>query len=307
MITEGMLEQIYLNPEEICGIKSDSDIAYIISRFPEVIKFVPYPTEEQQISCIKANCDMLEYIRNPCFKALRLAFSLKGELIQLFDYTNSNYPLDNLFDLAHAAVSDNGHAIQAVISKWEDILTNPDKYCSTKEIVNNRFEDLCDTAIYTHPMSIRHLKNPTDRQCFNAAISDISALQIIRNKGFYRKFFNGLSDEGFTTDDYIKSLSACPTYSMFTLAYQWQDKPHRHLYGLCEWVNFLNNILSSRNEFPVYYSNDGYTVEEYKSSYEDFSPLNLRWRFNKKGLIKELCLWVDSLITLIDKSFELEV
>lgn len=36
------------------------------------------------------------------------------------------------------------------------------------------------------------------------------------------------------TDAYRKSLAADDTNNMFDIAYQWQDKPHRHVWDLCE-------------------------------------------------------------------------
>lgn len=48
----------------------------------------------------------------------------------------------------------------------------------------------------------------------------------------------------YTTKDYIESMSAPDTDQMFTLAYQWQDKPHRHVYDLCKHIDKLNSRIS---------------------------------------------------------------
>ena len=47
-----------------------------------------------------------------------------------------------------------------------------------------------------------------------------------------------------TTQEYRESLSAPDTDDMFTLAYQWQDKPHRHVFDLCNWVDRLERKLA---------------------------------------------------------------
>jgi hypothetical protein len=44
---------------------------------------------------------------------------------------------------------------------------------------------------------------------------------------------------GKTTKDYRDSLWAEESDNMFTLAYQWQDKPHRHVFDLCDWIDEL--------------------------------------------------------------------
>lgn len=52
-----------------------------------------------------------------------------------------------------------------------------------------------------------------------------------------------------TTDDYRKSISMPDTNKMFSdnraeeLAYQWQDKPHRHVFDLCNEIDLLTNQL----------------------------------------------------------------
>ena len=40
--------------------------------------------------------------------------------------------------------------------------------------------------------------------------------------------------DSWTTADYVESVSAPDSNDMFTLAYQWQDKPHRHVWDLCD-------------------------------------------------------------------------
>jgi hypothetical protein len=34
-------------------------------------------------------------------------------------------------------------------------------------------------------------------------------------------------------------LNDCDSSDMFSLAYQWQDKPHRHVFDLCDWIDEL--------------------------------------------------------------------
>ena len=44
---------------------------------------------------------------------------------------------------------------------------------------------------------------------------------------------------GKTTKDYRDSLNDCDSSDMFSLSYQWQDKPHRHVFDLCDWIDEL--------------------------------------------------------------------
>ena len=48
-----------------------------------------------------------------------------------------------------------------------------------------------------------------------------------------------------TTQDYRDSISAPDTNQMFTLAYQWQDKPHRHVFDLCDEIDRPEPQLST--------------------------------------------------------------
>ena len=50
---------------------------------------------------------------------------------------------------------------------------------------------------------------------------------------------------GRTTKDYTDSISVDPDEetSFFSLAYQWQDKKHRHVFDLCDWINKLQDEL----------------------------------------------------------------
>lgn len=53
---------------------------------------------------------------------------------------------------------------------------------------------------------------------------------------------------GKTTKDYMDSVFSYKESNnkdMFSLGYQWRDKPHRHVADLCEWVNAL---LDERTE-----------------------------------------------------------
>jgi hypothetical protein len=48
---------------------------------------------------------------------------------------------------------------------------------------------------------------------------------------------------GNTTQDYADSTYVDPAEetAFLSLAYQWQDKPHRHVHDLCEWVDKLQD------------------------------------------------------------------
>ena len=39
--------------------------------------------------------------------------------------------------------------------------------------------------------------------------------------------------------DFKESISAAESNNMFTLAYQWQDKPHRHVSDLCKILEIV--------------------------------------------------------------------
>ena len=54
---------------------------------------------------------------------------------------------------------------------------------------------------------------------------------------------------GHTTQDYKDSISVDPDEetAMFSLAYQWQDKKHRHIYDLCDWINKLQDELKEKH------------------------------------------------------------
>jgi hypothetical protein len=61
--------------------------------------------------------------------------------------------------------------------------------------------------------------------------------------------------EGTTTEQYRLSMGKPDTDAMFSddpveaLAYQWQDKPHRHVYDLCGEIDALNiQLLSLKQE-----------------------------------------------------------
>ncbi len=54
------------------------------------------------------------------------------------------------------------------------------------------------------------------------------------------RYWNGMNDNGWTTDDYRKSVSEFPpSENMFSLSYQWKDKAHRHVFDLCNWIDAL--------------------------------------------------------------------
>lgn len=44
---------------------------------------------------------------------------------------------------------------------------------------------------------------------------------------------------GKTTKDYRDSLSERDSSDIFSLSYQWQDKPHKHVFDLCNWIDEL--------------------------------------------------------------------
>ena len=49
---------------------------------------------------------------------------------------------------------------------------------------------------------------------------------------------------GKTVDDYHHSVySGEKSNNMFTLEYQWEDKPHRHVGDLCKWIGQLQDEI----------------------------------------------------------------
>ena len=54
---------------------------------------------------------------------------------------------------------------------------------------------------------------------------------------------------GRTTKDYTDSVSVDPEEetAFFSLAYQWQDKKHRHVFDLCDWINKLQDELKEKH------------------------------------------------------------
>ena len=49
---------------------------------------------------------------------------------------------------------------------------------------------------------------------------------------------------GKTTDDYHQSVyGGGKSNNIFTLEYQWKDKPHRHVGDLCEWIKELQKEI----------------------------------------------------------------
>lgn len=55
---------------------------------------------------------------------------------------------------------------------------------------------------------------------------------------------------GNTTQDYAESTHVPPDeeQAFMSLAYQWQDKPHRHVHDLCEWVDKLQDEVKDFHE-----------------------------------------------------------
>jgi hypothetical protein len=77
---------------------------------------------------------------------------------------------------------------------------------------------------------------------------------------------------GNTTSDYIKSISVDPAEetAMFSLAYQWQDKKHRHVFDLCEWVDKLQDEAKDFRELVRLL-----TIQEMSDSGRLFYPTNI--------------------------------
>ena len=49
---------------------------------------------------------------------------------------------------------------------------------------------------------------------------------------------------GKTTDDYHQSVyGGGKSNNILTLEYQWNDKPHRHVGDLCEWIKELQKEI----------------------------------------------------------------
>lgn len=69
-----------------------------------------------------------------------------------------------------------------------------------------------------------------------------------------KQFYEG-TWHGYTTQDYRDSLWAEESDNMFTLAYQWQDKKHRHVQNLCNWIDMLQKQNKDLNERLEYYEN----------------------------------------------------
>lgn len=60
-----------------------------------------------------------------------------------------------------------------------------------------------------------------------------------------RQQFRDGTWHGKTTKDYMSSVSVGPDEptAFFSLEYQWQDKPHRHIFDLCDWINQLQDEI----------------------------------------------------------------
>lgn len=66
-----------------------------------------------------------------------------------------------------------------------------------------------------------------------------------------RRQFRDGTWEGCTTKDYMDSVfdSDNCDEGFFSLKYQWEDKPHRHVADLCDWVNALQDeVKRFRND-----------------------------------------------------------
>jgi hypothetical protein len=54
--------------------------------------------------------------------------------------------------------------------------------------------------------------------------------------------------ENVSTDDYRHSLNSDESNDIFSLNYQWKDKPHRHVYDLCNYIDNLEARLKDLTE-----------------------------------------------------------
>ena len=77
---------------------------------------------------------------------------------------------------------------------------------------------------------------------------------------------------GHTTQDYTDSIQVDPDEEtgFFSLAYQWQDKKHRHVHDLCEWVDKLQDEVKDFRELVRLL-----TIQEMTDDGRLFYPTNI--------------------------------
>jgi len=100
-----------------------------------------------------------------------------------------------------------------------------------------------DGSTYVHATFARQL----ERELAEAK-AEIIRIAKERNEEFQfrqeaRRQFREGTWHGNTTEDYMNSVYAGDSRNMFDLSYQWQDKPHRHVSDLCDWVNALQDEI----------------------------------------------------------------
>jgi len=94
---------------------------------------------------------------------------------------------------------------------------------------------------------------------------------------------------GNTVDDYHKSVfSGEKSNNMFTLEYQWEDKPHRHVGDLCKWIKKLQKEIEILSEIlkEAADSVKVSTVEEGISDYRRKYQKNLESRLRVMANLK---------------------
>lgn len=77
---------------------------------------------------------------------------------------------------------------------------------------------------------------------------------------------------GHTTKDYTDSIQVDPDEetAFFSLAYQWQDKKHRHVFDLCEWIDKLQDEVKDFHELV-----NLLTIQEISDSGRIFYPTSI--------------------------------
>ncbi len=87
-----------------------------------------------------------------------------------------------------------------------------------------------------------------------------------------RRQFREGTWHGNTTKDYEESVCIDPEEetAFFSLAYQWQDKKHRHVHDLCDWINALQDEAKDFRELVKLL-----TIQEMSDSGRLFYPTNV--------------------------------
>ena len=116
----------------------------------------------------------------------------------------------------------------------------------TDENISEHYDEMCDdTFEYVNVGIARKLERE-----LNEAKQDVIRMQKEANESFQqwqeaRQQFRDGTWHGKTTEDYMSSVSVDPDEhtAFFSLEYQWQDKPHRHIFDLCDWINQLQDEI----------------------------------------------------------------